>query len=78
MEETIYEVEEDDSGDETVKVCWPFFLFLKPLIPVQTLKKQSEMLFVRGMATSPECKPEAFYSLTASAGDSVVLISPQA
>lgn len=42
----------------------------------QTIKKQSEMLFVRGSPSAAE-SPSLLYWLT-NLGDSVVLISPQA
>ncbi len=49
VEETIYVVEEDDDDEESVNVCnaqpSPQSLANKE----QTLKKHSEMLFVRGM-----------------------------
>jgi len=45
---------------------------------VRTVKKQSEMLFLRGMHTSPRTTRIACNaSLIKGAGDSVVLISPQ-
>ena len=51
VEETIYIVEEDDDEQETIKVggsqCSRIWL---PLNRSQTIKKQSEMLFVRGQS----------------------------
>lgn len=41
---------------------------------VKTVSKKSEMLFVRGASRQPD--PGFSHLLTATAGDSVVLISP--
>lgn len=53
VEETIYTIEDDDDGEETVKVSASEKGFISVtkmvLMNVQTTKKQSEMLFVRGM-----------------------------
>ncbi len=43
---------------------------------VRTMKKQSEMLFVRGTSQIKPTRVDCM--LTVGAGDSVVLISPQA
>ena len=48
VEETIYVVEEDDDDEEIVKVCSPRHLRAMLISDSQTIKKQSEMLFVRG------------------------------
>ncbi|THW14666.1 hypothetical protein D6D17_07683 [Aureobasidium pullulans] len=45
---------------------------------VRTLKKQSEMLFVRGTQSVSTPEPWTFATHTLPTGDSVVLISPQA
>lgn len=51
VEETIYVVEEDDDEQETIKVSGSqCFRILLPLNRSQTIKKQSEMLFVRGQS----------------------------
>lgn len=75
VEETIYMIEEDDEGGETVKVKIPDAVDIYHINILQTIKKQSEMLFVRGGIL--------LYPLITShaelcTGDSVVLISPQA
>lgn len=64
VEETIYVVEEEEEGGNG---------------EVRTVKKQSEMLFVRGMRSWNECGHVKSMKeiLTLRAGDSVVLISPQ-
>jgi U6 snRNA-associated Sm-like protein LSm3 len=50
VEETIYTIDEDEDGEESVKVG---NRYSTPMTgtdgTVQTTKKQSEMLFVRGM-----------------------------
>ncbi|KAK6006913.1 hypothetical protein QM012_005921 [Aureobasidium pullulans] len=45
---------------------------------VRTLKKQSEMLFVRGTFLDSQLATSNLFAHTPSTGDSVVLISPQA
>jgi len=71
VEETIYTVDEDDEGGDG---------------EVRTVKKQSEMLFVRGMHAAivdrlcarPENRTTfANDWIDSNTGDSVVLISPQ-
>jgi len=63
VEETIYTVDEEDEGGNG---------------EVRTVKKQSEMLFVRGMLEFwSEKLWRARGADTFDAGDSVVLISPQ-
>lgn len=61
MEETIYMVDEEEEGGNG---------------EVRTMKKQSEMLFVRGTSQIKPTRVDCM--LTVGAGDSVVLISPQA
>ena len=59
VEETIYVVEEDENEEETVRVrprvsrCAPHRFALASDINSQTVKKQSEMLFVRGKSSQP-------------------------
>lgn len=49
VEETIYTIEEDEDGEETVKVLYlPRECEARTDLSAQTQKKQSEMLFVRG------------------------------
>jgi small nuclear ribonucleoprotein (snRNP)-like protein len=52
VEETVYQVEEDDDGDETVKVCRHIASMAEVMADLysQTIHKKSEMLFVRGMS----------------------------
>ena len=51
MEETIYVVEEDDDEEEIVKVSKSLLVVGFQANPTfQTLRKQSEMLFVRGLS----------------------------
>lgn len=51
VQETVYVVEEDDDGEETVKVgVFQSMTFLNSDTCMQTIHKKSEMLFVRGMA----------------------------
>jgi small nuclear ribonucleoprotein (snRNP)-like protein len=52
VEEMIYMIEEDDDGEETVKVCTPTATDMDDADTLQTIKKQSEMLFVRGKILS--------------------------
>lgn len=63
VEETIYTVDEEDEGGNG---------------EVRTVKKQSEMLFVRGkVAVERYLRAVCWSELTVEVGDSVVLISPQ-
>ena len=48
VEETIYTIEEDEDGEESVKVWNVMRFFYAGADATQTTKKQSEMLFVRG------------------------------
>lgn len=48
VEETIYVVEEDDEEDETMKASFLTCNWSYTNRLAQTIKKQSEMLFVRG------------------------------
>ena len=78
MEETIYTVQEDEEENEIVRVCHTYCSGPDTGIDEsQTVKKQSEMLFVRGM---DEGSLIVYYWYLAyyHSGDSVVLISPQA
>ena len=80
VEETIYVVEEDDDEEETVKVSKSLLVVgFQANPPFQTLRKQSEMLFVRGLSYAVQLlRLVAAMRLMKPAGDSVVLISPQA
>lgn len=65
VEETIYVVEEEEEGGNG---------------EVRTMKKQSEMLFVRGMRSRRPCGSvlsRRWNTDVFDTGDSVVLISPQ-
>lgn len=54
MEETVYVVEEDDDEEEIVKMSCDYNSNLVRLTnSLQTIKKQSEMLFVRGKSLIP-------------------------
>ncbi|EPE33555.1 Sm-like ribonucleoprotein [Glarea lozoyensis ATCC 20868] len=49
VQETVYVVEEDDDGEETVKVgSMSLWLYSCVNWQLQTINKKSEMLFVRG------------------------------
>lgn len=79
VEETIYLVDEDDEENEPMKAS-PLEMFSNSTNgSTQTIKKQLEMLFVRGQAW-PWCAlwPFWFAILIVIVGDSVVLISPAA
>jgi U6 snRNA-associated Sm-like protein LSm3 len=49
VEETIYTIDEDEEGDDAVRVCFCAQLRWTCTDTLQTQKKQSDMLFVRGM-----------------------------
>ncbi|CAI7673415.1 unnamed protein product, partial [Penicillium palitans] len=86
VEETIYVVEEDENEEETLRV-WDH-VNLGSLhgtranlgSRIQTIKKQEEMLFVRGESKKLWKTFWGYLERVADSclGDSVVLISPQA
>ena len=80
MEETIYVVEDDDDEEEVVKVSNEVarLIEIADLIDPQTIKKQSEMLFIRGRFWSLVAVYFVPNENSCISGDSVVLISPQA
>jgi U6 snRNA-associated Sm-like protein LSm3 len=75
VEETIYVAEDDDEDGEeqSVKVSTSkWWRWGHGLMNRQTVKKQSEMLFVRGVYI----EPSRWGAADRKAGDSVVLIAP--
>lgn len=75
-------IEEDDDQDEVVRVRKQHIVLMDDdvliSISLQTIHKKSEMLFVRGMFFPHFPLELPRLTWPPSAGDSVVLISPQA
>ena len=74
VEETIYIVEEDEDEQETVRVGSIIYVAIPLLTRWQTVKKQSEMLFVRGkvvnqllLCSSAQTVPRRFGCLNITA-----------